>query len=87
MYTFLHKKNNTLLSNFFFFKICKMLTFDQYVWLEITKTYTTKQSIKHILCELLCNDILSMNKTYRRSTFSVLLQLKDLISENMKISK
>jgi len=28
-----------------------------------------------------------MHKTYRPRTFTVLLQLKDLISENMKISK
>jgi len=28
-----------------------------------------------------------MHKTYRPSTFSVILQLKDLISENVKISK
>jgi len=33
------------------------------------------------------NDILFMKKTYRPSSFSVLLQLKDLISKNMKISK
>jgi len=32
-------------------------------------------------------DILIMNQTYRPSMFSVLLQLGDLISENMKISK
>jgi len=35
----------------------------------------------------LYNDILYMNTAYRPSTFSVLLQLKNLISENMKISK
>ena len=35
----------------------------------------------------LCNDILLMHKTHIPSTFSVSLQLKDLISENMKISK
>ena len=71
-----------------------MYTFDQYFWLEMRNTYTTKRSEKnhqlvlHILCKLfLCNDILLMHKTYRPSTFSVLLQLKDLISEKMKISK
>jgi len=71
-----------------------MYTFGQYVWLEITNTYTTKQSIIvfiNYFCTFcvnrLCNDILLMHITYRHSTFSVLLQLKDLISENMKISK
>jgi len=34
----------------------------------------------------MCNDIFLMHKTYRPSTFSLLLQLKDLIIENMKIS-
>jgi len=35
-----------------------MYTYDQYVWLEITNTYTTKQSkyghqlVFHILCKL-----------------------------------
>jgi len=39
------------------------------------------------LCvNILCNDILLMHKTYRPNMFSVLLQHKDLISENMKIS-
>jgi len=36
---------------------------------------------------ILCNDILSMHKTYIPGIFSVLLQLKDLISENRKTSK
>ena len=35
----------------------------------------------------LCNEILLMHKTYRPSISIVLLQLRDLISENMKISK
>ena len=69
----------------FFFKICKMYTY-QYFWLEITNNFF-HELVLHILCELLCNDILLMNKTYIPSMFSVLLQLKDLISENMKISK
>jgi len=38
MYTFLHKKKINFLSN-------KMYTFDQYFWLKITNSYTTKQSI------------------------------------------
>jgi len=33
------------------------------------------------------NDILFLNKTYRPSMFNVVLQFKDSISENMKISK
>ena len=42
----------------------------------------------YILCEhFVPIDIRLMHKTYRPSMFSVLLQLKDLISENMKISK
>jgi len=65
--------------------------FNQYFWLEITNTFTTKQLIIlfiHKICaNFLCNDILLMHKTYRPSIFSVLIQLKDLISENMKISK
>jgi len=70
-----------------------MYTFDQYIWLEITNSYTTKQLIffhqlvLHILCKLLCNDILFMHTTYRPNISSVLLQFKDWISENMKISK
>ena len=40
-----------------------------------------------VLCVCVCNDILLMHTTYRPSTFSVLLQLEDFISENMKISK
>jgi len=44
MYTFLHKKKNHFLLNTYF--ICKMYTFDQYFWLEITNTYTT------ILCNI-----------------------------------
>jgi len=43
MYTFLHKKKINFLSNIFYF-ICKMFTYDQYFCLEITNTYTTKQS-------------------------------------------
>jgi len=44
MYTFLHKKKIIFLSNSLF-SMCKVYTFDQYVWLGITNTYTTKQSI------------------------------------------
>jgi len=36
------KKNNFLSNSFSFFIIYKMYTFDQYFWLEITNTYTTK---------------------------------------------
>jgi len=39
MYTFSHKKKISFLSRF-----VKMYTIDQYFWLEITKTWTTKQS-------------------------------------------
>jgi len=42
MYTFLHKKINFLSNSFFFFKICKMYTFDQYFWLKITNTLDNK---------------------------------------------
>jgi len=38
MYTFLYKKTINFLLNSFFFKNCKIYTFDQYVWLEITNT-------------------------------------------------
>jgi len=38
MYTFLHKKTLNFLSNSFSLKNCKMYTFDQKVWLEITNT-------------------------------------------------
>ena len=68
-----------------------MYYFDRYFWLEITITYTTKQSIILFInlfstscVNFLCNDILLMHKTYRPSMFSVLTQLKDLISENIK---
>jgi len=47
----------------------------------------TQQNSRFFSLHILCNDILLKHKTYRPSTFSVLLQLKDLISENMKISK
>ena len=40
---FIRKKINFLLNIYF---ICKMYTFDQYFWLEITNTYTT------ILCTI-----------------------------------
>jgi len=50
--------------------------------------YTTKQSIIFFINQFctfcvnfLCNDIVLMHKTYRPSTFSVMLQLKDLISD------
>ena len=56
------------------FLICKMNTSDQYFWLEITNTYTTKQSIIFFInyfctfcVNLLSNDILLMHKTYRPS--------------------
>ena len=79
MYTFLHKKKNNFLLNSFF-KNCKMYTFDQYFWLEITNSFTTKQSIifwiSTFCVNCVCNDILLMNTTYRPSMFSVLLQLK-----------
>jgi len=52
-----------------------------------TVDYYFDQLVLHILGKKLCNDILLMHTTYRPSTFSVLLQLKDLMSENMKISK
>ena len=39
MYTFSHKKKISFLSRF-----VKMYTIDQYFWLKITKTWTTKQS-------------------------------------------
>jgi len=50
-----------------------MYTFVQYFfWLEITNTYTTKQSIIFLFCtfyvNFLCNDILLMHTTYRPST-------------------
>jgi len=44
MYTlFIRKKSTFYLAVCFL--ICKMYTFDQYVWLEIKNTYTTKQAI------------------------------------------
>jgi len=46
---------------FFLFIKCKMYTFDQYFWLEITK-----QSIKNVI-NILCNDIPLMHTTYRPS--------------------
>ena len=62
-----------------------MYTFDQYLRLEVTTTYTAKQStvdkFSTLCVNLLCNDILLMHKTCRPSTVSVLLQIKDLISE------
>ena len=71
-----------------------MYTFDQYFWLEIANSYTTKQSIIFFINQfctfylnMLCNDIIFMHSTHRPSMFSVLLQVKDMISENMKISK
>ena len=39
-----------------------------------------QELVLHILCKLLCNNILLMHRTYRPSTFIIL-------SENMKISK
>ena len=42
------------------------------------------QLVLHSLYNVVYNCILLMHKTYRASIFNVLLQLKDLISENMK---
>jgi len=66
-----------------------MYTFDQYVGSK-SRTLTQQNgrlylSSTSFVC--VCNDILLMHTTYRPSTFSVLLQLEDFISENMKISK
>jgi len=55
-----------------FFLICKMYTFDQYFWLEITNTYTTQQSI---FCSSTIHPINAQN-LQTLITFSVLLQLK-----------
>jgi len=44
MYVYLSSKNNnSTFHQTVLFKICKMYTFDQYIWLEITNSYTTKQ--------------------------------------------
>jgi len=52
------------------------------------QTIINKKIVNSTFCvNILCNVILLMHKTYRSSMFSVLLHLKDLISENMKISK
>jgi len=66
-----------------------MYTFDKYFGFEIVNTAT--QSIIFFInkfstfcVNLLCNVILLMHTTYRPSISSVLFQLKDLISENMK---
>jgi len=45
MYTFLHKKKSTFYQTVFFLKICNMYPCDQYFWLKIKNTYTTKQTI------------------------------------------
>ena len=73
-----------------FFLICKMYTFDHYIWCKITYTYTTKQLIiffTNQFCTFCvnywCNDILLMHTTYRPSFFNVLLQLQDLINADL----
>ena len=71
----------------FIFLICKMYTFDQQFG---SKSLTQQNSrlffFTNQFCtfcvNLLCNGILLMHTTYRSSTFSVQLQLKDFISEN-----
>jgi len=49
-----------------------MYTFHQYFWLELTNTYTTKQSMfvsstsfAHFVLTFLCNEILLKHQTYR----------------------
>jgi len=54
-------------------------TFYRTVLFKICKMYTFGVNVVY-------KDILFMHKTYSPSIFSVLLQFKDLISENMKIS-
>ena len=54
-------------------------TFYRTVLFKICKMYTFGVNVVY-------KDILFMHKTYSPRIFSVLLQFKDLISENMKIS-
>jgi len=52
-----------------------------------TVNYFFHQLVFAFCVNFLCNNILFMLTIYRPSIFSVLLQFKDLISENLKISK
>ena len=86
-------KKKYFLSNSFNIVRCTY-TFDQYCLARThehlhnkTVDYFFHQLVLHILCKRLCINILLMHKTYRPSRLSVLLQLKVLISQNMKIFK
>jgi len=84
MYTFLHKKKINFLSNSSFYNLqdVHLLFFG-----SKSQTLTQHNNKFFTFCvNFLYNDTLFMHKTYRPSIFSVLLQFKDLISENMKIS-
>ena len=91
MFIFLHKKKIDFLSNIFLILICKMYTFDQIFG---SKSWTLTQQncrlffhqlVLHIVCELFVQ--WHPINAHNLQTSSILLQLKDLISENMKISK
>ena len=86
MYTFLHKKKSTFYQTVLFkFVRCTTLI-DIFGSKSRTLTQQNRQLFFHqLVLHILCNDILLMQKTYRPSMFSALLQLKDLISK--KISK
>ena len=72
---------------YFYFVRCTVLI---NIFGSKSRTLTQQNSrlfVSTLYVNCLCNDMLLMHKTYRPNMFSVLLQLKDLISENMKISK
>jgi len=57
--------------------ICKMYTFDQYIWLEITNTYCYNKTVDYffhqLVLHILCNDFLLMHTIYRPSACLVLV--------------
>jgi len=58
--------------------VCSSGFLSNFFFLQLVRTFGVN---------ILCSDILLMHKTYRPSTFSVVLQLEDLLSKNMKMSK
>ena len=73
------EKQNKFLSNIF---ICTPLMF-----IFGSKSQQSSRLFCTLCVNFVCNDILLMHTTYIPSSFNVLLNLKDLICKNMKISK
>ena len=80
MYTFLYKKNINFLSNSFLFNL-----YDVHIWsIGLARNH---EHLHNKTVDFYPIHPINAQNLQTLITFSVLLQLKDLISENMKISK